>query len=67
MTDFEAAGFESIARTIHEMDKLGVDRQTTCNAIATATAKALRAALGPKGAAALLREAADRIADMLHS
>lgn len=67
MTDFEDAGFESIARTILQMDELGADRQLTCQSIARVTATALRAAIGPKGAAEMLRAAADQIADALDS
>lgn len=67
MNQFEQAGFESIAKTICAMEAIGVDRQTVCIAICTATAKALRAALGPAGAAEALRAAADQIADALDS
>ncbi|HRP94897.1 MAG TPA: hypothetical protein PL143_01475 [Rhodocyclaceae bacterium] len=63
MNQFEQAGFESIAKTICEMEAIGVDRQTVCTSICAATAKALRAAIGPKGAAEMLRAAADQIAD----
>lgn len=67
MNEFETAGYESIAKTICEMEAIGVDRATTCAAIAAATAKALHAALGPVGAAEMLRAAAGQIAGMLDS
>lgn len=67
MNEFEDAGAASIAETIIRMDQLGIDRQTTCAAIASATARALRAALGPVGAAEMLRAAADQIAGQFDS